>query len=460
MAAACGGYCTAVVVEDGCVCAFGRGDYGQLGLSSQEHQRQPARRPVGDAPVCMVAAGTCHQAAVAQDGAILTCGAGIDGQLGHGDGLARLRPTRLGPELFGGSRVVLVACGGYHTMAVTGAGRVWTCGRNANGQLGHGDKTSRQAFTLVDPGQFVWGGCSIVVGACGDAHSVVASADGDVFTWGLGACGRLGHSDEQDRLTPARLGRQQFGGGKIVLVAAGFKHTVAVAEGGVLWVWGAGGRGQLGLGDTDGRLVPTRLGADEVFGGSRVCTPACGALHTLVVTEDGVVWAFGKGENGRLGLNDEVDRLVPARVDPQRFAGAQIATVAAGWEHSAALTEGGALFTWGRGEVASYARSQVPAGLGHADLCDRLVPTLVSPRLLGGVRVGRCHGLADELALAFAMGTHARLGAGAAAEEGEDKECPYLMMPGELVKRVVDACRWDAGKVATAVVRLMGGKRS
>ena len=59
-----------------------------------------------------------------------------------------------------------------------------------------------------------------------------------------------------------------------------------------------------------------------------------------------------------------------------------------------------------------------------------------------------------QLKLAFAMGTHARLGAGAAEGQG----CPYLMMQGELVKRVVDACRWDAGKVSTTVVRLMGGK--
>ena len=43
-------------------------------------------------------------------------------------------------------------------------------------------------------------------------------------------------------------------------------------------------------------------------------------------------------------------------------------------------------------------------------------------------------------------------------KELEDKECPYLMMQGELVKRVVDACRWDDGKVSTTVVRLMGGK--
>ena len=56
------------------------------------------------------------------------------------------------------------------------------------------------------------------------------------------------------------------GAGKIVFVAA--SHTVALAEGGVMWVWGFGVYGQLGLGDRDNRLVPTRLGAGEVFGGA------------------------------------------------------------------------------------------------------------------------------------------------------------------------------------------------
>ena len=102
----------------------------------------------------------------------------------------------------------------------------------------------------------------------------------------------------------------------------------------------------------------------------------------------------------------------------------------------------------------------MPGGLGHADLADRLVPTPVSPRLLGGARVGRCHGLAEEHALAFAMGTHARLGAGAGGEQGsggrrrsrrrqgmapaegeEGRGCVYLTMQGELVKMVVEACR-------------------
>lgn len=214
-----------------------------------------------------------------------------------------------------------------------------------------------------------------------------------------------------------------------------------------------------------------------MFGGSLVRMAACGYAHTLVVTVAGSVWAWGKGNGGRLGLNDEQNRTTPMLVGPEHFAGASVATVAGGYDHSAAVTEGGALYTWGQGE-ASYPGSQVPGGLGHADLADRLVPTPVSPRLLGGARVGRCHGLAEEHALAFAMGTHARLGAGtggaavggrrrsrrvqgkAPAGEEEGRGCAYAEMAGELVKQVVEACRWEAGReVGEGVARLMGGGR-
>ena len=97
----------------------------------------------------------------------------------------------------------------------------------------------------------------------------------------------------------------------------------------------------------------------------------------------------------------------------------------------------------------------MPGGLSHADIANKLVPTLVPQQLLGGARVGRCHGLLEELALAFAMGTHERLVAGSAAAGGggpparrwlrreqgkapaaerEEEGCPYLMMPADLVK--------------------------
>ena len=202
-------------------------------------------------------------------------------------------------------------------------------------------------------------------------------------------------------------------------------------------------------------------------------TVACGYDHTLVVTEEGEMWAWGKGAQGRLGLNDEQVRLVPTRLDPQHFAHAPISAVAACNNHSAAVTAGGALYTWGKSDAGDIPGSQVPGGLGHAgvDLANRLVPTLVPQQLLGGARVERCHGLLEELALAFAMGTHERLGAGMGTHgrlgsgagsggAGEDQGCLYSEMAAELVKQVVEQCEWRAEELGEGVVRLMGGRRT
>ena len=134
-------------------------------------------------------------------------------------------------------------------MAVTAVGHAWTCGGNDCGQLGVGDTANRLGFTRVDAGQL--GGARIVMGACGLCHSVVVSAEGRVWTFG---CGRgLGLNDEQHRLVPTLLAPEVFKGSKMVTVAAGGFHTMAVGVDGALWAWGRGSSGQLGA-----RVRPSR----------------------------------------------------------------------------------------------------------------------------------------------------------------------------------------------------------
>lgn len=87
-------------------------------------------------------------------------------------------------------------------------------------------------------------------------------------------------------------------------------------------------------------------------------------------------WSWGNGKRGRLGHNDHCDRLVPTRVGRERFGGAKITTADCGGALSAAVSEDGALFTWGAANVGV-----VPAGLGHNDQEDKLVPTLVEVQL-------------------------------------------------------------------------------
>jgi len=219
--AACGWDFTVAVTEDGELFAWGDGGHGHLGLGAVLHQQQPARaggpEMFDNQRIRLAAAGQCHLAVVAEDGAVYTCGYGYNGRLGLGDGQPRRRLTRVPQALFAGSRVVMVSCGGDHTMAVTAAGHAWTCGQNDQGQLGVGDRTNRLGFTQVDAGQL--GGARIVMAACGWNHSVVVSAEGRVWAFGNGLFGCLGLNDEQDRLVPALLAAEVFEGSTIVTVS-------------------------------------------------------------------------------------------------------------------------------------------------------------------------------------------------------------------------------------------------
>ena len=94
------------------------------------------------------------------------------------------------------------------------------------------------------------------------------------------------------------------------------------------------------------------------------------------------------------------------RVGLPVLSDARIVTASASFCHSAAVTEDGALFTWG----VAQAYDGSPIGLGHGDVAQRLRPTLVEPDSMDGARIGRCRELAREHALAFAMVTHPRLG--------------------------------------------------
>jgi len=312
-------------------------------------------------------------------------------------------------------------------------------------------------------------------------HSVAVGAEGGVWTWGFGAY--LGHIDVQDRHLPTLLPGAAFTESKVVMVAAGDTHTVAVTSKGVLWAWGINRYGQLGILGQYGQLMqiqiePALVEAKDKFGGSPVRMVACGYDHTLIVTEEGTLWTCGKGENSAPGNYYFNDLRVPTLVEAHHFGNAKVVSAAGGECHSAAVTEHGGLYTWGQGQ---HAEDASPVGLGHNDMLTKLVPTCVAPHLLQGARVGRCNSLSPLHALAFAMGTHVRLGSAVptatpagggskrslrqegkvlAAAADTSTDCAYVTMPGELVQRVVEACAsWPEGQAGEmeGVVRLLGG---
>jgi len=182
--------------------------------------------------------------------------------------------------------------------------------------------------------------------AAGNAHACLVHRSGQLYTWGLGAAGRLGQdvangdgNPQGDVIHPNVV--QALAGRPVVRVAAGYSHTGAIAIGGQLFMWGSVAGGKCGLGVAVAAKecycsVPTRVmvGANDV----RVVRLSCGAGHTAVVTEAGQLYVFGCGDGGRLGIGDYrmENVFVPTLVES--LAHERIASVSCGNSTTLAVT--------------------------------------------------------------------------------------------------------------------------
>ena len=131
-----------------------------------------------------------------------------------------------------------------------------------------------------------------------DGHTLALTEEGHVFSWGDGDYGKLGHGNAATHKTPKQI-LGPLTGKVIVQISAGYRHSAAVTADGQLFTWGEGDFGRLGHGDSQFRFVPTLV--KDILVGS----VSCGAAHTLALSSDGkTAWSFGAGDHGKLGHGD------------------------------------------------------------------------------------------------------------------------------------------------------------
>lgn len=264
---------------------------------------------------------------------------------------------------FEGVSVRQAACGGGHTAVVLGDNRLFVFGYSQYGQLGLGDRTdmcdATQVF-LISPGSK---GEPLPVAevCCGRYHTIARTVSGLVYTWGGGKNGRLGHADEKIRAQPTYV--ESFKA-EAIKITAGYHNNLVLTEGGDVWSWGWGAHGQLGLGDTKDKDVPTIIPELSQEG---VCYLSCGDRHSFAVTEDGRVFGWGSNEFGQLGTGKKGDTVHRPRII-EGLAGLMIIAISSGDRHSAAVTNTGAVYTWGCGTDGQC---------GHAVFKDVVRPKLV-----------------------------------------------------------------------------------
>jgi len=325
------------------VATFGNPDCGRLGLGE--------RRGTVEIPVLItellglrpqaVAAGGAHTAVVLHDGTILAWGLNDKGQLGHSPDEQYVYEPREVPLP---EPVVAIAAGNYHTLCLSETGRIWAWGSNAHGQIGIGqgiDHTHdpRLVSSLKD--------IKFKSLAAGAEHSLAVSSNGELYSFGYGNSGRLGHGtppalklwgNTRDEYKPRLIRALETH--NVQQVAAGHMHSACVTADGKAFIFGSGRFYQLGrVSDADAD-VPMEV--PQLHAVSQI---ACGGQHSLAVVHGGRVAAWGANQNGCLGQGRKATEVHT----PVAVPGLVAEQVSAGWKHSAAIGSGGILYTWGWG---------------------------------------------------------------------------------------------------------------
>ncbi|XP_017973996.1 PREDICTED: uncharacterized protein LOC18604653 isoform X1 [Theobroma cacao] len=313
----CGNKHAVLVTRQGRIFSWGEGSGGRLGHGVEADVSQPMLiGALSWSTIGLVACGEFHTCAVTLSGDLYTWGDGSYnlGLLGHGTEASKWTPKRVSGEMEG-MHVSYISCGAWHTAAVTSTGKLFTFGDGTFGALGHGDRSSTNMPREVDALR----GLRTLRASCGVWHTAAivevptetsgAFSSGKLFTWGDGEKGQLGHGDKEPRLVPFLVALSDTI--SFSQVACGHSITVALADTGKVYSMGSVGPGQLG--SSGSSKLPTCVKGN--IKNSRIEEIACGSHHIVVRSSDAKVYTWGKGANGQLGHGDNADRNVPTLVD-------------------------------------------------------------------------------------------------------------------------------------------------
>ena len=135
---------------------------------------------------------------------------------------------------------------------------------------------------------------------CSSPFCLVIDEEGQVWAWGRNENGQLGVGNTKDKMVPSLV--QELTGYSIAEIATGKSHTLFLTSCGKVFAAGDNEKGQCGQGKKTGNLETPKQISHE---GADIVSVACGAEFSVILDSEGKVWSFGLPENGYLGHNDD-----------------------------------------------------------------------------------------------------------------------------------------------------------
>jgi alpha-tubulin suppressor-like RCC1 family protein len=321
--------------------------------------------------------------------------------------------TRSVPAL--AATVAQVALGRHHTCALTTAGGVLCWGTNGSGQLGDGSTVST---SVPVPVVGLSGGVAAI--GAGEDFTCVLTTAGGVSCWGSNVFGELGNGSTMSSNVPVPVVGLASG---VASIAVGRDFTCARTTAGGILCWGTNGSGQLGDGSSSARRVPVPV----VGLSGDVAAITVGFDYACALTTAGEAECWGDNQVGQLGNGSTQSSLVPVAVAELP---APASAIAAGSDHTCALTTDGAVRCWGNNSVQQ---------LGDLYVSSDRIPAWVSGLAIPPV--------AAELSPLAAGGNHT-----CAVAPGGGAQCWGSNDDGELGNATT-----EASNVPVSVVGLAGG---
>lgn len=335
------------------VLSFGKADHGKLGLGDVQLNRfiPTMIDQLVNCQIFKVVSMSTYCLAISKVGKVYIWGTGGNAAAANASSHPASSRLDIRPQILDALSpklsIIDIACGLGHTLFLTALGKVYAWGNGGNGRLGLGDLHDRNeaCFITTLQDEIV----SQVV--CGASHSLALTNKGQVYAWGKNTQGQCGQGNIEDQLKPAAIKR--LSEVTIVQITAGWEHSIALTNEGKMYSWGCGYKDNrrgiippvLGLGHSECRPLPELISSMESV---KIVSIASGWDHCLALDENGKLLSWGSGQNGKLGHNNEDNISIPCYVNSLEHV--KIVSYSAGCEHSAAISEDGKLYMWGHGE--------------------------------------------------------------------------------------------------------------